>query len=1182
VFILKNIPIFISVILLLLMVNIALADENNYTGIDISNANTIIPDTGVILDDNMSIDNVNVVMDNNTSITISTESATRVAGMGNQQNNQTYGDNSSDPYVNMTIGIPKQYTNAIGMCDVSHEDENGNITTTRVQTELQNDTAYLKTNFSTVTIYPVWSLVSNPDMNTPGGAWSKTDDSYGYARYNTPGDAIHGEAMQLHLSGGNQNTPEYAQQTLYLANSGNTIQAGTYVTLDFWVSLSSLSNAYTECIVYDTATGTPVAERWITNTGLQHVQQTFQAGGTYSSLIVVVKITGNPGVSSGASGDVWYDLVHVTTSAVGGPGGSGISSSADSSVGGFSSWGEELNYRKNVYSKTFTQSSGSSSMDIRTYSDIPGMYLDEITIDAVSIGSGTNRFYCMLKDDTTTYVYFDTSGLSAGTHTFYEAIGYGSVNLISPNGNTYSTYNIPLSWNAPIGNSNIGYVWRILDSSASTIISSGYTTSTSVTATVPTAGLYKWTILPLDSTTGVVGTATPTLNSFVVAASPTSGFSGTPTSGSSPLSVAFTDSSANSPTSWSWNFGDGSTSTAQNPTHVYTTPGTYTVSLTSTNGVGSNIATATNYITVSAPVVTSPTNGGTVTNSQYTGGVSTNLVWNSITGATDYKVFIDGNGIDTGSTNTTYTTTLTPGSHSFYVQGYNTVWGTSSNTNTFTVAAYPHVPAPTIISPTNGTSYSPISGPYTTTFSWQAFTGYSNPLYRYTICNPTGGIITQSTTTSTSVTQTIPTGSNYSWYVQTEDRNYGGYGANSYYQTFTITKPSYNGSISGYVYNKAYNNNTLIPYATITVIGVSSMFSNITTADSNGAFNIPLAAMNGNGSYDIYASANGFTSDGSYPFTINSSLPGISIAIPLTPVATYYVPPTEVFSLYSANGVPLSNVSTKIYAGSSVGTSPIFDGYTDHVGNVVCPVTYGNTYTVTYYDPSQNVINVLPHTSNAAQGSSFITYVVGATPKDNQSMSPTFTPLASDLINCMSYSGNINISYGYINQTISSKDGANLVYTTNVYGLDDNNVINATKYTYNKVGSGTSTYNMYIVVPANTMYYIDTKITHPNIGKPSTHPNSVYVKGFSLNWDPFGFSDIWKYELLGLVMMFGIGSLFGAKSVHIGAFVTMLVGGLNVWSGWFPIDDEGYGAWIFVFLGVIVVFIYLITRGGKS
>lgn len=48
---------------------------------------------------------------------------------------------------------------------------------------------------------------------------------------------------------------------------------------------------------------------------------------------------------------------------------------------------------------------------------------------------------------------------------------------------------------------------------------------------------------------------------------PTAGFSAAPTSGSAPLTVQFTDTSSGSPTAWTWDFGDGTGSTARNPAH---------------------------------------------------------------------------------------------------------------------------------------------------------------------------------------------------------------------------------------------------------------------------------------------------------------------------------------------------------------------------------------------------------------------------------------------------------------------------------------------------------------------------------------------------------------------------------------------------------------------------------------
>ena len=79
---------------------------------------------------------------------------------------------------------------------------------------------------------------------------------------------------------------------------------------------------------------------------------------------------------------------------------------------------------------------------------------------------------------------------------------------------------------------------------------------------------------------------------------PVADFSGTPTTGAPPLTVYFTDLTTGSPTSWSWTFGDGGTSTAQNPSHQYTTANTSTVSLTATNAQGSDSETKNNYITV--------------------------------------------------------------------------------------------------------------------------------------------------------------------------------------------------------------------------------------------------------------------------------------------------------------------------------------------------------------------------------------------------------------------------------------------------------------------------------------------------------------------------------------------------------------------------------------------------------
>jgi PKD repeat protein len=100
---------------------------------------------------------------------------------------------------------------------------------------------------------------------------------------------------------------------------------------------------------------------------------------------------------------------------------------------------------------------------------------------------------------------------------------------------------------------------------------------------------------------------TETKSAFVtVGSAPTAQFSASTTGGQVPLTVDFTDLSSGSPTSWAWNFGDGGTATTQDPTHQYTSAGTYTVTLTATNTCGSDPEVKTSYITVTNPVGVSP------------------------------------------------------------------------------------------------------------------------------------------------------------------------------------------------------------------------------------------------------------------------------------------------------------------------------------------------------------------------------------------------------------------------------------------------------------------------------------------------------------------------------------------------------------------------------------------------
>lgn len=84
---------------------------------------------------------------------------------------------------------------------------------------------------------------------------------------------------------------------------------------------------------------------------------------------------------------------------------------------------------------------------------------------------------------------------------------------------------------------------------------------------------------------------------------PVAAFTSNHVSGTCQNPVQFTDASQNAPTSWLWNFGDGTTSMLPNPSHQYTTGGTFTVTLTATNQYGSNTFSKPNAVVQMAPCV---------------------------------------------------------------------------------------------------------------------------------------------------------------------------------------------------------------------------------------------------------------------------------------------------------------------------------------------------------------------------------------------------------------------------------------------------------------------------------------------------------------------------------------------------------------------------------------------------
>ena len=102
-----------------------------------------------------------------------------------------------------------------------------------------------------------------------------------------------------------------------------------------------------------------------------------------------------------------------------------------------------------------------------------------------------------------------------------------------------------------------------------------------------------------------------------VAAVPSVDFTASPLTGMVPLTVTFNGSATGNPTTWDWNFGDGTTGTGQNVSHIYNAGGIYSVRLNATNSIGTGTGLKTNSIQVLSgghEVATTPISGITIDN----------------------------------------------------------------------------------------------------------------------------------------------------------------------------------------------------------------------------------------------------------------------------------------------------------------------------------------------------------------------------------------------------------------------------------------------------------------------------------------------------------------------------------------------------------------------------------------
>ncbi len=147
-----------------------------------------------------------------------------------------------------------------------------------------------------------------------------------------------------------------------------------------------------------------------------------------------------------------------------------------------------------------------------------------------------------------------------------------------------------------------------------------------LTHTYTTAGTYTANLTAMNANGTVYKSVNITVNKVGLNAA----FTASPGSGTAPLKVWFTDTSAGSPTTWLWDFGGLGSSTLKNPSFTFTTAGNYIVKLTVIDGTGA-ADIYSKVITVNAPVITStstpaPTDTSSSLSMSYGTGNITSLI----------------------------------------------------------------------------------------------------------------------------------------------------------------------------------------------------------------------------------------------------------------------------------------------------------------------------------------------------------------------------------------------------------------------------------------------------------------------------------------------------------------------------------------------------------------------------
>ncbi|MEN9999793.1 MAG: hypothetical protein RI922_2783 [Bacteroidota bacterium] len=446
------------------------------------------------------------------------------------------------------------------------------------------------------------------------------------------------------------------------------------------------------------------------------------------------------------------------------------------------------------------------------------------------------------------------------------------------------------------------------------------------------------------------------ISGVAIPVAPTASFTSAP---ASPVctgqTVTFTSTSTGSPTSYSWSFPGGtpSTSTAASPTVTYAAAGTYNVSLTATNAVGSNTSTQTSYISVGAAPATPGTISGTASVCANTTGLTFSIA--AVSGATSYTWTVPtGATITSGQGTTSITLDMGSIAGNVTVTATNTC-GTSSAA-TFAVGINPTPAAPSAITGTAAVCSSSTGN----TYSISTVTGASS--YTWTV--PTGSSITAGQGTTSITVSAGSTAGN----ISVTASNTCGTSSSTTFALGISTTPATPGTITGSAI--ACSASTGNVYSITAVSGATSYTwtvpagATITSGQGTTSATVSFGSTSGNVNVTATNSC-GTSTAATFPVTLTSAAPATPGAISGT-AAICEASTSNSYSIAAVSGA--TTYTWTVPAGTTIvsgqGTTSItvtagtIGGTISVVASSSCGTSSASTFTL--------IVNPLPVVSQSA------------------------------------------------------------------------------------------------------------------------------------------------------------------------------------------------------------------------